>query len=309
MVTLQTLRDTFYGILREDQSDSSSYPLVLADLLLNSAQQAICFWNIVNPIPIRADLTGAKKWQLPFLHTDKYYSNIAPVSLSATTTVGANTLNVSDTSNYPSSWLIYIAGNIITYTGKTSTSFTWCTNVLFAHKSWSQVSVVYQLPTDYASVINVVYNDKFKLEAKLYDDVFESMNDIKWSSYWMEYNSNYPTTKIVPPFYTVKDNQYLIIWNLNSTWMMIRLRYEKKPTTMVNSTDIVTIDNDIYANTTIAFYAVWEMLYNRGEEKRASELLNFALAKVNEMYTYYNNTSFEEISGVKIRSGKWRINL
>jgi hypothetical protein len=40
--TLQNLRDTFYDILREEQ-DVSAYPLSLVDLLLNAAQQKICF--------------------------------------------------------------------------------------------------------------------------------------------------------------------------------------------------------------------------------------------------------------------------
>jgi hypothetical protein len=47
--TLQNLRDIFYSILREEEN-TSAYPLVLADLLLNTAQQSICFGNVVNPL-------------------------------------------------------------------------------------------------------------------------------------------------------------------------------------------------------------------------------------------------------------------
>jgi hypothetical protein len=47
--TLQDLRDIFYSILREEE-DTSAYPLVLVDLLLNTAQQSICMGNVVNPL-------------------------------------------------------------------------------------------------------------------------------------------------------------------------------------------------------------------------------------------------------------------
>jgi hypothetical protein len=47
--TLQDLRNIAYAILREEE-DTSAYPLVLMDLLLNTAQQSICMGNVVNPL-------------------------------------------------------------------------------------------------------------------------------------------------------------------------------------------------------------------------------------------------------------------
>jgi len=76
--------------LRENEGatlGTSAYPLVLCDLLLNEAQQAWCLGTVLNPIPINPDLATAKKGQLPFLNTDKFYSNVAPTYLSADTTV------------------------------------------------------------------------------------------------------------------------------------------------------------------------------------------------------------------------------
>jgi hypothetical protein len=46
---------------------------------------------------------------------------------------------------------------------------------------------------------------------------------------------------------------------------MIHLRYEKLPTTLVASTDVSTITNDVYAKTTIPYLAVGEFLFNRDE--------------------------------------------
>jgi hypothetical protein len=79
------------------------------------------------------------------------------------------------------------------------------------------------------------------------------------------------------PFYSVKDDQYIIIFNANRTGDMIRFRYEKLPTLMVDASDTVTINNDLFAIGTIPYLAVAEMFYNRGEESRAAEIINFAL--------------------------------
>lgn len=82
-VTLANLRTTFYEILREEQN-TSAYPLTLVDsFLLNDSQLARCSWTIDNPVPINPSLKAVKKWKLPFLQTDKFYSNVAPTYTTA----------------------------------------------------------------------------------------------------------------------------------------------------------------------------------------------------------------------------------
>jgi hypothetical protein len=49
MATLQDLRDIFYAILREEE-DTSAYPLVMVDMLLNTSQKKICTGRVVNPL-------------------------------------------------------------------------------------------------------------------------------------------------------------------------------------------------------------------------------------------------------------------
>jgi len=39
------------------------------------------------------------------------------------------------------------------------------------------------------------------------------------------------------------------------------------------------------------------MLFYRGEEKRAADIINFALALTKQAYTYYNNQGMENQSG------------
>jgi hypothetical protein len=77
---------------------------------------------------------------------------------------------------------------------------------------------------------------------------------------------------------------------------------------MITIGSTTTIPED-YAESTIPYLAIGELLYNRGEESRAGELLNFALGQVREMYAHYNNRSFENISGTQYKIGKSKLNI
>jgi len=80
-VTLTQLRNVFYDLLREEQ-DSSAYPYTLADLMLNSSELRICNGRVINPLTKEE----ARKGQLSFLNTSKYYSNVKPTGLTAAAT-------------------------------------------------------------------------------------------------------------------------------------------------------------------------------------------------------------------------------
>lgn len=302
-VTLQNLRDIAYAILREEEN-TSAYPLVLMDMLLNSAQNRICNGTVINPINQQA----IRKWQLPFLGTSAMYSNISMTTLSADTTVGATSLSITDTTDFPSSGVLYINGNIIPYTGKTSTTFTGVSNVLFAHLSGSDVSIAFSLPTNYGSITNITYANSYKLAPKLYDDIWEDLNSIKGG--WYNYTNVqwYRSQRDVSPFYTIIDGTYFVIFNRNNTGDQIHLRYEKLATEMTASGSLATIP-DAYSKSTIPYLAIGEMLYNRGEESRAAEILNFALGQVKEMYTFYNNASYESVNGVQYGMWKSKLNI
>lgn len=303
--SLQDLRTIFYNILREDQ-DSTAYPVVLTDLFLNAAQQKICNGRVVNPLTKEE----VRKWQLPFLFTDKFYSNIPSTTLSADIAVWATTLPVASTANYETAGVLFIWGNIITYTGTTSTTFTWCSWVSFAFQSGIEVSIAYALPSDYASPINMIYNNNYKLPMQLYDDIYENLNSYKTNN--NQYRISQSQSPFWPykvnPFYTIKDNGYILVYNLQQQDAILKFRYEKLPalmTTVVNA----TIPNDIYAQTTLPYLAVWEMLYNRGEEWRAADIINFAMGQIREMYTFYDDSMFEEISGVQYGTAKKHLNI
>ena len=303
-VTQAQLREIFYDILREEESDTSAYNTTLANLMLDSWHQRINNWYVSNPLT----KDTAIKWKLAYLNKTAFYSNVPPTTLSKVTTIWAATLTVASTTNFASSGNLYIWWNIITYTWKTDTTFTWCDWVLFAFKAGVEISQAFDVPSDYWNVINVTYNNKFKLPAKLYDDIFEDLNKYKDNNYWTDYISTQWDPYQVDPFYSIIDNKYLLIYNLTDLAGSILFRYERSTPAMSDSQDTL-IDNDIYAKTTIPYLAVAEMLYNRWEEQRAAELFNFVIWQIKEMYNYYNKKSFENISGVQYTMWKSTLNI
>lgn len=300
-VTLQQLKDKAYALLRETESDSSSYDPTLMTELINSAQLRIYAGKVINAFT----QDGIRKGGLSFLNVDQFYSNLGKTSLTTDTTVWATTLE-ADTGNYPTSWALYINGNIVTYTGTTGTEFTGVDGVLFAFPAWTPIYFAFALPSDFLSAIQVIYNHRFKLQMKRYDDVFEDLNKIKITGDLRSDRSVFPTDDFIflAPFYTIKDKAYFIPFNLNNDGDQILLRYEKKPPALSDNADEVVVPDDEWALNTIPYLAVWEMLFNRGEESRASQLLTFAYGQVKEMYNFYNLADFEDPNGVQYRSSK-----
>lgn len=305
MATLQDQRNIFYDILRETQDDwggTSAYPLRLCDLLINAAEQRILAWRIINPITKEE----VRKWDVYFLNQEVFFTTVPVVYVSTELAIWDTEITTSSTTWYPTSWSLYIDWNVVTYTWTTATQFTWVTWVQFAHQWWAQINYMYPMPADYSSVINVIYKNKIKLPAKKYDSIFEDMNAYKWSYQNRAQGINYyNASHRIEPFYAIKDAWHILIFNFEEADQMLKMRYEKLPTLLVDDDDVSNIDNDIYAQTTVPYLAVWEMLYNRWEEQRAASILNFAIWQIREMYDRYNTTDYEQISWKQYKMWKW----
>jgi hypothetical protein len=78
---------------------------------------------------------------------------------------------------------------------------------------------------------------------------------------------------------------------------------------MLTAASTCAIDNDLYAQTVIPYLAVWEMLFSRGEEWRAAQLIGYGISKLKEMYEWYNNTDFEKISWVHYKLWRGKLNI
>jgi hypothetical protein len=102
------------------------------------------------------------------------------------------------------------------------------------------------------SPVNVILDDRVQIDNKDYDDVFEALRDNKGLPdyrflQWRGYDK---------PFYVIKDDTYLILYNINTAGKTIRLRYERIPAPMESETDVCVIPNDVYAKNVIPYLAV-----------------------------------------------------
>lgn len=306
-VSLTEITDIMYTLLREEWP-SSAYPLTLMELMANAGQQDFCAGRVIHPI------TGeeAQAGDLHFLNADAYYSNVKITTLTSDTTIGAVEL-FADTTDYPTTGNLYVGWQVLTYTGITTTSFTGVTGISFPFIAWTQVSIAFALPTDFSDIKEVIYNNKFVLPPKDFDTMHNDLNDFKGSN--VQRNNTtafYESQYRVQPFYTIKDAQYLIVFQLNESDKPIHLRYEKMPPEMT-STGLLpvgcAIDNDIYAKITIPYLAVAMVMYERWEEDRGSAVYNNAIKNCRKAYNRYADSLHENPSGKVYRSGHGKRNI
>ena len=300
-ITLADLRTKCYNILREEENNSA-YPYALVDDLINDAVWAICSWLYVNPLTKEE----IHKGQLPFLNKEVFYETALVQYVTSDVNAGATEIEIN-TGTRPNEWVCYIWGNIVEYREKDDTHLYQCTWINGKIKAGEQASIVYKVPSDFMSPINVILDDRVQIDNKNYDDVFEALRDNKGLP---EYKYRMQQWRgFDKPFYVIKDGKYVVTYNINTSWMMLRLRYECKPNILKDSTDVVIIPDDVYAITTVPYLAVWETMYNRWEEQRGAEVINWWNGKLKEMYKYYNKMWVERNTSQQYKMAKSKFNI
>ena len=298
-VTLENLRAMCYDILREEENNSA-YPYSLIDTLLNWAQQAVCSWLYVNPL----NKEEVRKGQLPFLNREVFYETSLTQYVSADVLPGATEIAIN-TQTRPESWVAYIGWNIVEYRAKDDTHLLQCTWINGKIKAWEQASLIFQIPSDFMNPINLILDDRVQITNEWYDDVFSKVRDNKgkWDYRFIQWRG------YDKPFYVIKDDRYLILYNVNLAGHQLRLRYERLPEQLVLPEDECIIPNDTYALNTIPYLAVWETMYNRWEEQRGAEVINWWMTKLKEMYKFYNKTGIERYTGQHYWMWKSKFNI
>lgn len=298
-VTLENLRWMCYDILREEENNSA-YPYSLIDSLINLAQKDICSWLLVNPL----NKEEVRKWQLPFLNREVFYETALTQYVAVNVLPWATEIEMN-TQTRPDAWVCYIWWMTIEYREKDDNHLFQCTWINGKIKGWEQASLIYEIPTDFMSPINLVLDDRVQIKNEWYDDVFSTIRDNKWKwdyrfNQWRGYDY---------PFYVIKDDKYLILYNFNTSWQSLRLRYERKPNYMHNLEAECIIPDEEYALNTIPYLAVWETMYNRWEEQRGAEVINWWMTKTKQMYKYFNKTGIERYTWQHYWMWKSKLNV
>lgn len=107
------------------QSDSANFPIATVEREINDLISKVVNGRVVSLI--EKDPYGNDKvyavGDLSFRRRKKFYTYIDSQVLGASVTTASTTLSF-DTTNFPTTGAVYIGGEVISYTGKTSTALT-----------------------------------------------------------------------------------------------------------------------------------------------------------------------------------------
>lgn len=262
--TLQDLYDISYGIIAQGQ-DSTAYPLTLMKAFLNKAQNDICYGNVQN----LSTNERLEKQALTFLDRTQFYTTKNYSTLAATAVVGATTLTV--TNQFSTSGLLWINGAIISYSGNNGTTLTGIPttgdlSIPFAFTSGSKVFQLNALPTDFGQVSRAFLTiqgnmNRSKLVSVDSRDLMSPIPNTRLYNFMNSYSNSWNGTDL-EWYYSLLKGTYVLFLVPQSGNQPIAYEYQKKPTQLVNPTDVLTIPDE-YSLTTIPYMAVSEMFANR----------------------------------------------
>lgn len=254
---LSTLRTDTYAILNELQT-SDLYSTTYIDLLLNTKQTELC---------------ARSKWT--FLRTKSLFYAPAYTSLDANITTASTVLSVDSTTNAETAGAVRVQHDVINYTGKTSTTYTGCTNIDLSHSSGAEVEPLITLPSDYFRMpeLYVQRSTNGRFEPWIYVDELE----YNWSPVYHK-------------FTIINDkngNRYLLIAHVSTT-DVIAFHYLKTPTAMSSDSSTATIP-DPYAEKILPLMAASEAMIQRGDDMNGlgTTLLGQAERHIIQMLKYY----------------------
>lgn len=300
--TLQQVLNIAYSIISQGQQ-SSAYPTETLISFINKAQNDICYGNIV-------DLqTGERlvKQSLTFLEANKFYTTYQYSTLTDDASIGDDLVC---TNTFPTAWLLWINGDIISYSSNDGTTIsgiptTGQLSLWFAHKAGTQVHYLDTLPTDFGQLDReflTIQNSAIRQQMVGIDsrDLASAMsrtgqinNMFTASGYnaWL-YSRQY--------YYSMIRGKY-ILHMTNQTGNAIDMEYQMAPDMLSSPSELMTIP-DAYVLNTVPYMAVAEMLANRGETDEGIRLNHLGFNNIKSMYQFYGSQRVEMMYNQRVGS-------
>lgn len=224
----------------------------------------ICKWIYINPVNAQVFRSG----YLPFLDAKAFYTSVQPIALQDD--VATNDVVISfDTTNFLNTWgdYIYINGDIIKYTGKTSTTITGVTWIWTTHKAGDLVYQLYKLPTSITK--------PFTLFRMWGNQNQQKVAHVDFRQPILENN-----------YYTILRDWSQDLLNIVGFWgeltfMMIYI--DKNSTMSTPSSECIIPD----CTEIVAHLVAGELLYEYEEYEDWPTKLQHGCALLNEMYMFY----------------------
>lgn len=232
MTTLLELKNRTFSLLSEP-STSSLYPDETGDFYVT---------DTINHIVDRI----CSRYSWSFLESESFFTVVQPTALTAAVATTDVSISVSSTASFPATGKIAIGQDIISYTGKTATTFTGVTQISIAHSAGESVSYVYPLPSDFSRFHAAASQGASSV-------VWEQVQLVPWYEYAMS-----PYLKTI----TLSENHAAILFDGQVGKLLFR--YFKTPLVLSADTDECTIPAP-HALDIVPLYATGWMMKVKGD--------------------------------------------
>ncbi len=248
MATTSEVVNESYAILNE-LSTSNLYSTEYVLQCVNDVQVEVCDTQKYN-----------------FLKTKALYLGAANTQLQAIITTASTTLSVTDTTNFTATnGAVLVDQDVINYATKTATTLLTCTNIGIGHDSGANVIPLFTLPSDYSK--------------RPVLDVYKGTNSRPLSFTYVD-EEEFFYSQITNRFTLVTSEsgvRYIMVYMLSNTDRLV-FKYLKKPTTLVDDTDVLTIP-DPYALKVVPIFTAARCQMLRGDNLDGEALNKYNMAR------------------------------
>ena len=298
--TLQDCYNICYWIIAQPQ-DSTAYPTELMKSFINKAQNDIMNWWAYN----MSTWERIEKQAVSIWDSTQFYSSKSSSTIWITTSIGATSINTKNT--LTNSWLLWIQGAIISYTSNNGSVIsgiptTGSGSIPFPFTAWTKIFQLDTLPTDCGSISKIYYTQPNTNQriALIPIDTRDLSNTSQNSMlYPYLFNNSYSINS--EWYYTVIQNIYILYIVPQLQWQAISMEYQKKPTNLSSTTDLLSIPDE-YSLNTIPYMAISEMMANRWEMEEAIKLNAYWFNNIKTMLQYYWTTRWELQYNMRVRT-------
>lgn len=247
------------------EKDTSTVFLKTGNMLeeANRIQRMVCEGRCENIL----DNTTYQAGNLMFMQSQNHFSIVSSVALWADIATTDTTITI-DTTNFASSGVIMIEDDIISYTGKTSTTLTGVTGISVRHlaSGSTRVRQLYSVPNDLYKPIDLFFEDK--------------------PLYYQERNASKPFSGQYWELVEEEGVEYInVVW-LESTSDTAILKYLKDSTDLTVDASETDLPRD-FGVKIISNLLAGIMLYDTEEPEKAVRFLRAWYSAVKKLYKDY----------------------
>lgn len=229
----------------------------------------------------------AEEFLAPWKNKKYLFATAVRTTITAAITTASTSIVIGDATGWPTSGTAYIEGDIITFSGRTTTTLTGVTNIDISHAASSTIHPLYPLPSDFGAQIQLTIDQSEQNYVSEFDlSPFYNADINAVDRHAISYLGN---SFFMGNWTTVVDKngvEYILL-SSRSTSQPAILHYRKIPAAMTSS-QAASIPDE-WAIKVIAPIAAGRLLIERGDDENnlGTLIMNQGLRRKFEMKKYY----------------------